>query len=184
MRLSIITLFTAGLALVSALAIPPLEVPANDTLAISEQEGVIPIAFIKCTDYRLDPRNINEARRKLANWGLRHKVPGKSVKKERSGDMAWYVCNCKWLHKDGLAMTELMEAERAIFKECGLWKSGWLYSHKWEKLYQIQSMDWISKLPETWNWCPHYCVFFEVGKGKLAIDDATLNSTDSEESYS
>ncbi|KAI1461591.1 hypothetical protein F4805DRAFT_238630 [Annulohypoxylon moriforme] len=178
MRLSLATLLTTGLAFASALVIPP-EIPTNDTVLVENHQGVIPISSINCTNYSLNPISVINARHKLADWGLHHKVPGKSMKKARSGEVVWYVCNCKWTHKDGLADSELREAEEALFKQCGDFQSGWVWSHKWDKMYQIEPLEWVERLPETWHWCPHYCVWGEVGSSDVC---ATCNKTVAEES--
>ncbi|KAI1443133.1 hypothetical protein F5Y02DRAFT_429235 [Annulohypoxylon stygium] len=191
MRLSIATLLTAGLGLATAAAIPPQEneldfFSFDNTTVTVEDTAKIPIKRIKCTEYKLAPFDVIAAREKLAHWGLTHKVPGKSMKKARSGNVVWYVCNCKWIHKDGLAMYELEEAEDALFNECGDYKSGWVWAKKWDKFYQVQDIDWVSKLPETWNWCPRKCAFDQVGVGEPdshepAALDAAANVTATEE---
>ncbi|KAI1090644.1 hypothetical protein F5B19DRAFT_462295 [Rostrohypoxylon terebratum] len=168
MHLSIAALFTAGLALASAAPIPLEQNEQNDffsfdnTTVTIEDTAKIPIKQIKCTTYELAPFDVIAAREKLAYWGLTHKVPGQSMKKARSNDVVWYVCNCKYNQEYKLAMDELVEAEDALFKQCGDWRSGWVWDQEWNKYYQIQARAWVQQLPTPYNWCPRKCAFDQV----------------------
>jgi hypothetical protein len=55
----------------------------------------------------------------------------------------WYVCNCKPLWCDPVPRAELDEVERILADNCGPNRSGRIWSHKWQKEYNVVTTAWI-----------------------------------------
>ncbi|KAI2463618.1 hypothetical protein F4781DRAFT_416101 [Annulohypoxylon bovei var. microspora] len=160
MRLSIVAVFAAGLASATALFLSP------DKYSTQRKIGkIIPVSKVQCTHDDIEPRYVTKARLRLAKWGLRNKIPPKCLKKAIVETVVWYVCNCKYTYRDPVPLEELLDVEEILENECGTYRSGWVWSKKWDKMYEVQNVRWIENMTTPYEYCPNHCAFNDVDSG-------------------
>ncbi|KAI1384922.1 uncharacterized protein F4822DRAFT_377597 [Hypoxylon trugodes] len=158
MRLSLLAILTciAGLTTPS-----PLSPPSNNNTTTQELKGMIPVTSIECTASDLEPDATRKARAELVKWGEDHMVPPKCLRRAEVRDTVWYVCNCKLTYADPLPKDELQKAEELLFKKCGPFRSGAVWSREWDKMYKILPTEVVANVTFPAEMCPPGCVFQE-----------------------
>ncbi|KAI0602539.1 hypothetical protein F4775DRAFT_600540 [Biscogniauxia sp. FL1348] len=121
--------------------------------------GVIPVHDWGChpEEPKLNPINIQKVKEDFALWSSKeNRVFPNSVKIFTWGDTAWYICNCKTWHYDPVPMEELNDAQSILTHYCGRDRSGWVWSKKWNKGYNLVSSDYV-KYALHQDLCPKGC---------------------------
>ncbi|KAI1758307.1 hypothetical protein F4782DRAFT_477329 [Xylaria castorea] len=128
----------------------------------------IPVAMMKCMGDKFEKLNYLGAKNNMIDWSATGGavMPGayhsESFPDNRFG-VTWYICNCKYFHKDKAPRWELDEVQRLLEEKCGEWQSGWVWSKKWEKGFNVVPTDWLRyKLEDGKDICPPHC-FNDVG---------------------
>ncbi|KAI0378041.1 hypothetical protein F5Y04DRAFT_284277 [Hypomontagnella monticulosa] len=149
----ILLLFIAVLG--SATELKDELVTRNDTYII----GPIPVTDVLCTENDLVEDDIMEARWTLFNWGKSHRVPPKTVKVQVIRHAMWYQCNCKLWFSDPISSDELRHAQDLIFSKCGQFRSGHVWSKRWEKMYALLPLKAIVHMQKPSDLCPKGCAY-------------------------
>ncbi|KAI0905789.1 hypothetical protein F4823DRAFT_632362 [Ustulina deusta] len=145
--------------------------PWNTTAAISNFTGGIqpyghrgiPVNMKKCMGDTLSKKNYLTAKQLLVVWseagGYIH--PGGVQAMSYPGTknaVTWYVCNCKLLHWDRVPEWELDDVQRILEEACGEWQSGWVWSKKWQKGFNVVPTEWYkNQIANDKRICPPHC---------------------------
>ncbi|KAL7629103.1 hypothetical protein AAE478_000622 [Parahypoxylon ruwenzoriense] len=126
--------------------------------------GPVPASLVNCTGYTLDGESIQRTLDDFIEWGKRFKLQPKGFRMVIANDVVSYVCNCKWWHKDPIPEAEILHVQRIIEDECGRNRSGWVWSQQWDKMYEIEPLEWTEKLEaDPWQeytaFCPPCCAY-------------------------
>ncbi|KAI8944171.1 hypothetical protein F4801DRAFT_585703 [Xylaria longipes] len=149
--------------------------PWNTTAAISNITGdvqpyktpsdhhQIPVAMTKCLGFTFSKQNYLGAKENMISWSEEKEgvYPGAYHAESYPDSMfgvTWYLCNCKNIHVDKAPRWELDEVQRILEEKCGKWQSGWVWSKKWEKGYNVVPTDWFRyQLEDHKDICPPHC---------------------------
>ncbi|KAI1354499.1 hypothetical protein F5Y01DRAFT_273011 [Xylaria sp. FL0043] len=126
----------------------------------------IPVTMKRCTGHKLSEQNYLRAKEQMIEWSECRDgkiYPGsahtESYPDKKSG-ATWYVCNCKWLYADKVPRWELDYAQQILETECGKWQSGWVWSKKWDKGYNVVPTEWFKAHEVIEQICPPHCFFW------------------------
>ncbi|KAI1638013.1 hypothetical protein F4809DRAFT_601810 [Biscogniauxia mediterranea] len=139
-----------------------IEPSTNQTLnsaPYAESTGVIPVKEWGChpDEPELNPVNIQKVKEDFALWSSKeNRVFPNSIRIFSFGDTAWYICNCKTWYYDPAPIEELDDAQNIITRYCGRNRSGWVWSKKWNKGYNIVSFEFV-KFAMHERLCPKHC---------------------------
>ncbi|KAH8163628.1 hypothetical protein CIB48_g4597 [Xylaria polymorpha] len=106
----------------------------------------IPVTMMKCTNHILSEEDYLGAKEKMISWSANggRVYPGsyqaKGFPDDRSG-ATWYLCNCKGAWADKAPRWELDYVQQILEEKCGKWQSGWVWSKKWQKGFNIAPTD-------------------------------------------
>ncbi|KAI2633805.1 hypothetical protein GGS26DRAFT_590559 [Hypomontagnella submonticulosa] len=112
-----------------------------------------------CTSHDVNEIDSMEARSELWRWGQMHKVPPKTVKAQIIRQALWYQCNCKWWYSDPVAEDELRCAQDLVFSRRGQFRSGHIWSKRWEKMYAILPLKAMIHILRPSDLCPESCAY-------------------------
>ncbi|KAI1504567.1 hypothetical protein F5X99DRAFT_371394 [Biscogniauxia marginata] len=165
MRSSVLLLVLAACGTAFASPVPSDDVafittlPSNITTFGSgrKRHGVIPVDKIGCTNYTLDGEETKQAKDNLLVWGKKHKVKESTLHMETVGNSSWWICNCKLSWRDGVPKKELDDVVHILEENCGRNQSGWVWSHKWKKGYNIGSTESLVGKYDK-ELCPPVCI--------------------------
>ncbi|KAI0426698.1 hypothetical protein F5Y09DRAFT_350990 [Xylaria sp. FL1042] len=139
------------------------DIPPYET---SGSQPKIPVTMKKCMGHNLSEQNYLRAKENMVEWSERRNgkvYPGsahaESYPDKKSG-VTWYVCNCKWLYADKVPRWELDYAQQILDIECGKWQSGWVWSKKWDKGYNVVPTKWYKAHEAIEKICPPHCFFW------------------------
>ncbi|KAI3322950.1 hypothetical protein HD806DRAFT_536130 [Xylariaceae sp. AK1471] len=96
----------------------------------------------------------------MALWSeAGHKIHATGYHAETDQNVTWYICNCKLFWFDRVPRAELDDAESILDKKCGPNQSGWVWSKKWQKGFNVVPTDWFEhQVKEELNFCPKGCL--------------------------
>ncbi|KAI0198520.1 hypothetical protein F4808DRAFT_462634 [Astrocystis sublimbata] len=139
----------------------------DQTRQVADDEGpIIPEATATCLTWKnLTQQNFLAAKARFVAWDHRGKTvsPGMWHAEiypypDTEDGVAWYICNCKWVHPDHARQWELDQVQEMLEKKCGAWNSGTVLSEKWQKTYAIVPSPWFRKNSHYHeNLCPDHC---------------------------
>ncbi|TRX95510.1 hypothetical protein FHL15_003468 [Xylaria flabelliformis] len=123
----------------------------------------IPVAMMKCMGDKLDEMNYLTAKQNMFDWsddggyvkaGSMH---FESYPNNYTG-VTWYICNCKWWNDDRVPRWELDSVQRILEAKCGEWQSGWVWSKRWDKGFNVVPTKWFRhNLEHGGRICPPHC---------------------------
>ncbi|KAI0426857.1 hypothetical protein F5Y09DRAFT_345298 [Xylaria sp. FL1042] len=117
-----------------------------------KQHGHIPVGLMKCMGHNMTARKDDWLTTKMnfTTWfGPKvNSVEPRGYESQtwpchNGPGVTWYICNCKYFHADKGPLWELDEVERLLREKCGPWQSGWVWSGKWQKGYNIVPSEWF-----------------------------------------
>ncbi|RWA06503.1 hypothetical protein EKO27_g8605 [Xylaria grammica] len=127
----------------------------------------VPVTMKKCMGDDLNKEYFLAAKENLVDWSeegnalIASSYHAESYPDDRRG-VTWYICNCKWFARDTVPRWELDDVQRVLAEECGDWKSGWVWSKKWEKGYNVVPTEWFyDKRTSHLRLCPPLCILIE-----------------------
>ncbi|KAK5635326.1 hypothetical protein RRF57_011038 [Xylaria bambusicola] len=136
----------------------------------------IPVTSKKCMGDQLEKEYFLGAKESMITWSdLGGRVVpgfyyGKSCPEdigstaccqEDEKGVTWYVCNCKLIWQDPVPRWELDEVQSILNETCGEWQSGWVWSKKWEKGYNVVPKQWYKvRVKDHLQICPPGCSFW------------------------
>ncbi|KAK7757363.1 hypothetical protein SLS62_000375 [Diatrype stigma] len=135
---------------------------ASETLL---SNGTIPATKFDCTGYQLDECAVEEAKEKAIVWGETYVVArrGMSYWEDEQRTAGIWMCNCKLSHGDHVVREELEEYLEILAQQCGGdYRSGWVWSDKWNKSFNLgpawerkKGKDVLEPIPMA---CPLGCL--------------------------
>ncbi|KAI0802168.1 hypothetical protein GGR55DRAFT_667218 [Xylaria sp. FL0064] len=150
----------------------------DDTLEVDKKKPKgpphIPVKMMKCMGHNMTSRRQDwlYAKENLTTWSLKkgNYVSQRTYYAETWPcpnilGVTWYICNCKSFHADKVPQWELDEVQRLLGEKCGPWQSGWVWSQRWQKGYNVVPSEWY--IPRNLYYedrhrgqrlCPHNCV--------------------------
>ncbi|KAI8629839.1 hypothetical protein F5Y19DRAFT_475285 [Xylariaceae sp. FL1651] len=138
-----------------------------DATAIIHENGLIPVSMMKCFDQDLDWEEYWHAKEVMVKWSESGKklMPNSwhAAKYPPYGQrgVTIYVCNCKWFWRDSVPRGELDDMERILKQECGSNRSGWVWSKKWQKGFNVVPTEWFEpRVKKDKPICPPSCLTF------------------------
>ncbi|TGJ81873.1 hypothetical protein E0Z10_g6890 [Xylaria hypoxylon] len=154
-------------------------IPRNTTAAISnstaespphetpDSQRHIPVEMKKCMGHNLSEEYYLGAKENMVTWAYEKKITPTNLHAEHYPDnrhgVTWYICNCKIIFADEVPAWELDEVQQILAAECGEWQSGWVWSKKWQKGYNVVPTDWyMDKVEKLENLCPPGCLPFRA----------------------
>ncbi|KAI1423350.1 hypothetical protein F5Y12DRAFT_798579 [Xylaria sp. FL1777] len=131
----------------------------------------IPVTSTKCMGHNLTDQRVNyfHAKWKLIEWQDKpgHWVPPGLYHYESAPDnytgVTWYICNCKYFYPDKAPAWELDQVQQILDDQCGQFQSGWVWSKKWEKGYNVVPTEWFKprlRIQRKKPICPRGCFFW------------------------
>ncbi|KAJ8124284.1 hypothetical protein O1611_g9357 [Lasiodiplodia mahajangana] len=154
-----------------ASAVPTLDASGIVVRGLNEtevEEDVIPVRDIGCWKDKLPEDEVEIAKEKLIQWGANHQVgrgswhgeqfdpTGFSILERKA---AMWLCNCKHFKKDYAVSEELNEAQDLIYELCGLNSTGWVWTKKWQKSFNIGTAKKMNVHGYDTDRCPRLCLW-------------------------
>ncbi|KAI8950680.1 hypothetical protein F4801DRAFT_333595 [Xylaria longipes] len=102
-----------------------------------DQPRLIPVKEVGCWGEYLNVVEVQEAKKRLEEWGVMHHIHAASYNGQVAGHTAVWICNCKHFRRDYVVKAELDEAETLVSYKCGKNITGWVWSSKWQKSYNF-----------------------------------------------
>lgn len=126
-------------------------IPANITIP-----NFIPAPEIQCTGRMVDQHHAALAKQRAIIWGVEHQIDMKDAVRWSHGNAVWWICNCgPWLGP--VKERELEEFQQSLEATCGPNQSGWLWSHKWKKGFNLDvATAWQGARKR--DMCPKPCI--------------------------
>ncbi|KAF2967791.1 hypothetical protein GQX73_g5772 [Xylaria multiplex] len=172
MRLILILNAFSTIAISSA--IPWNTTPSLSTLAdesrpyeLPNTTRRIPVAMIECMGHNLSEQDYLGAKEAMLTWAENsadHIVPPGNYEAfwypnvTQGEGVTWYICNCKLVARDKIPRWEIDEVQETLEEKCGKWQSGWVWSKKWEKGYNVVPTSWFrTKYLHYDRVCPKRC---------------------------
>jgi hypothetical protein len=132
-----------------------------------DAKPVIPISAMKCMGHQLRREDIKGAKERMIKWyESGNKVRPTRYHAERHPPeddwlgTTWYICNCKHFWWDPVPRAELDDVERILEEKCGPNQSGWIWSTRWQKGYNVVPTAWFEPRREVESHiCPMNCLW-------------------------
>ncbi|KAI1767013.1 hypothetical protein GGR53DRAFT_463759 [Hypoxylon sp. FL1150] len=141
--------------------------PMAHTSEHEHGDWVIPVSHWACTEWPdLGDLPMRSAISALVKWGSSpwHWIDTKTMHYEMGDDFGGpygaagaFVCNCKLCCIDRVPASEMWEFYERIRANCGVGRSGWIFSKKWDKGYAVTSSKYIDDKRTKTNLCPPNC---------------------------
>ncbi|KAI1346438.1 hypothetical protein F5Y01DRAFT_321712 [Xylaria sp. FL0043] len=153
--------------------------PEDDTLEADKKKPKrpphIPVHMMRCMGHNMTSRRQDwlYAKENLTAWSLikdnyvsQRTYYGETWPCPNNLGVTWYICNCKSFHADKVPRWELDEVQRLLAEKCGPWQSGWVWSQRWQKGYNVVPSEWyLPRHDSMWykvkgpqRLCPHNCI--------------------------